>query len=327
MRPPDRPARLVLAATFAAFIAGGCGPVARDAAARALTREGELEDQGWTRTYRLHVPPGPHGPLPLLVVLHGGGGSGAQIEEVSGFSGIADREGFVVVYPDGIAGAPHGFARAWNSGDCCGVGHLLGVDDVRFLRALVVDIERRIPIDRDRVFVAGWSNGAALAYLAGMRLADLVAGIGPYAASMRARGPLEAPRFDAPVPTPPVSVFAVHAKADPRVPYAGRDDGDTVEVPFREAGRFWAVAAGCTGRAAPRYERDGAVRFDEYRGCKRGAEVTFVTLEGWGHDWPGPAYTDRLPPAHPLRGWDVAEAMWAFFAKHGRGGTGRAIAK
>jgi polyhydroxybutyrate depolymerase len=297
-----------------------CAPVARDVEARARTRTAETSHQGRTRSYRVHTPTPPRPSPPLVIVLHGGGGSGEQMEEVTGWSGIADREGLVVVYPDAVASAPRGFARFWNDGHCCGLAHWRGVDDVGFLRRLILEVGERHGVDRRRVFVVGWSNGASLAYAAGARLADLVAGIGPFAATMRGRGPMAAPIFDLPPPSRPVSVFAVHGTADDRVGYGGRQDADGIEIPFVQAQRFWAVAAGCRAEPTRRFEQSGFVRLDEHRACGPGNDVgiTWVTLRGWGHDWPGPVYTDRLPQQHALRGWDVAERMWAFFARHGR---------
>lgn len=277
-----------------------------------------IEHEGFTRSYRLHLPAraDPRGAPALLVVIHGGGGDSEGMEEVTGFSRIADREGFIVVYPDGLGVL--GWAQAWNAGHCCGRGHVLGVDDVGLLRRLIHDLSARLGVDRERVFVVGYSNGALLAYRAGSELSDQVAGIAPYAGTMRARAPLRAPRIDLAPPRRPVSVFATHATADPRIPYEGIDDGAAVDVSFAHAGRFWAVASGCTGRPSTRSGRAGAVRIDAYPGCASGAAVEQVTLSGWDHEWPGPANTGELPADHPLHGFDLAEEIWRFFASQRR---------
>ncbi len=308
---------LALAASLA-----GC--TSRVVAGAALpTVDAEIEVDGWTRTYRLHAPPGldARRPAPLLVVLHGGGASGASVEEVTGFSRIAERERFIAVYPDGIGTPGLGFGRAWNAGDCCGRPQVFGVDEGRFVRALIASVRARLPVDPDRVFLVGYSNGAMLAYRLGVELADLLAGIAPYAGTMPGRGPPSAPRFDARPPARPVSMIAVHGTADPRVPYAGKEKGEGLDVAFAQAGRFWAVADGCHGRARRRTERGGAVIVDEYAPCAAGSAVTQVTLVGWDHEWPGPANTGELAPGDPLRGYDAAEAIWAFFAAHPRSGS------
>jgi polyhydroxybutyrate depolymerase len=234
------------------------------------------------------------------------------MEEVTGFSRIADREGFVAVYPDGLG--VFGWAQAWNAGHCCGRGHTRGVDDVGFVRRLIVDLSARLGIDRDRVFVVGYSNGALLAYRIGAELSDIVAGIAPYAGTMRAHGTLRAPEINLAPPARPVSVFAAHSRADPYIAYEGALDGDSVDVSFAHAGRFWAVVSKCRGRAGARFERGGSVRIESYPGCAPGAEVKQVTLNGWDHEWPGPANTLGLPADHPIHGFDLAEAIWRFFA-------------
>ena len=288
-----------------------CGPVARDAAARARTRAAELRHQGIDRTYRVHTPPALPAAPDLVVVLHGGGGSGEQIEEVTGFSGIADREGFVVVYPDAIANAPRGFARFWSDGHCCGVAVARGIDDVSFLRRLIDEVGGRYRTAR--TFVVGWSNGGMLAFAAGARLSDLVSGIAVFGATMHGRPPWRAPRFDVPWPTRPVAVLAAHGTHDTRVPYEGREDASGVEIPVRQAARFWAVAAKCRARPVRYLERGGVVERESYEGCQ--APVAVLTLRGWGHDWPGPAYTDDLGANHPLHGFDLAQEIRAFFAR------------
>jgi polyhydroxybutyrate depolymerase len=302
-------------AALALLAASGCrGAAARDAAAIARTVEESIEHEGWSRTYRLHVPPSrtERGP-PLVVVLHGGGSSGEGMEEVTGFSAIADRERFAVVYPDGIGG-PHGLGRAWNAGECCGRPHLFGVNDVSFIRRLIVDLSARLAVDRDRVFVVGYSNGAMLAHRIGSELSELVAGIAPYAASMRAQRPLEAPRFDLAPPRRAVAAVLVQGTDDPRAAYHGSEDSGGVDASFAHAGRFWAVAAGCRARATRRVDRRGSVWIDEYGGCPGAAPVTQVTLLGWQHEWPGPVNTGELAAGDPLRGFDLAELIWSVFA-------------
>ena len=81
---------------------------------------GTLESGGRTRTYFVHTPPGFQGDekLPLVMVLHGGGGNADNAEKMSGMSDKADAANFLVVYPDGTGGMGEHF-HTWNSGNCC----------------------------------------------------------------------------------------------------------------------------------------------------------------------------------------------------------------
>ena len=67
------------------------------------------------RSYRVHVPDGysPEKPAPLVLVLHGGWGTGKIIQWQSRMTGVSERHDFIAVFPDG-------YRRSWNAGKCCG---------------------------------------------------------------------------------------------------------------------------------------------------------------------------------------------------------------
>src|SRR6185312_7191862 len=108
----------------------------------------DIQFAGLDRSYLLHLPnPLPNNPLPLVVVLHGGGGSAESAAKMTGFDAEADKQGFIVAYPEGtdrghpvlsLFGKP-GFLT-WNAGDCCGYAQQHGVDDVGFIRAVVTQV-------------------------------------------------------------------------------------------------------------------------------------------------------------------------------------------
>jgi polyhydroxybutyrate depolymerase len=268
---------------------------------------------GWRRTFTVHVPARRPSPLPLVVALHGGGSSGAGLEEATGLSAIADREGFVALYPDGIGG-PHGFGRAWNGGDCCGLPHLFGVDDGAAVLTLVDAVAERLPIDKRRVYLLGYSNGGALAYRLAARHSERFAALAVFAASMPAAGTLAAPEMHDTSPDRPLSVLALHSYADPYIPYHGRETRSGVEPSAAHLAGFWAAAAGCAGRPARTLAHGAAVVVDRFERCAPGLDVVSVTLYGWGHEWPGPAALGCRPEGDPLRSFDGAEIAWRFFA-------------
>lgn len=273
-----------------------------------------VEHDGGERTFRLHLPPAARAakPLPLLVVLHGGGSSGAGMEEVTGFSALADREGLYAVYPDGTGG-PHGLGRAWNAGGCCGPPAWFGVDDVGFIDALVDALGRRLAIDPERLFVVGYSNGGMLAYRVATTGRRRFAGLAVYAATMPGWGPVIAPELDDPLPSHPMTVVTIHSYADPWVKYQGRERPGFTDASFAHVGRFWAVAAGCTRDGGRRRAFGGSALLQRYRGCIAGTAVEQITLFRWDHEWPGPANLADLE-GHPLRDFDAAEEIWKVFA-------------
>src|SRR4051794_31635504 len=146
--------------------AGDASPATTEHAPAGTTVDGTLEVGGRTRTYHVHYPTKvPDGPASLVIGLHGGLGSGRQFEENTGFDAVADSNGFIVVYPDGIGGVMGDQdLRTWNAGNCCGPARQQNVDDVGFISALIDHLSSTMAIDEDRVYAVGHSNGGIMAY-------------------------------------------------------------------------------------------------------------------------------------------------------------------
>jgi len=286
--PPASPASA--APSSAASAAGG-------------TQVVRIDSGGMERSYRLHVPARLSGPAPLVLMLHGGYGSGAQAERTYGWDRLSDSQHVVVAYPDG-AGA------AWNAGGgCCGRPAATDVDDLAFLSGVVRDIEGRIPIDPDRIYATGMSNGAMMSY----RLAcdtTLFAAVGSVSGTLL--GDCSAPR--------PISVIEVHGTADQRIRYDGTPsvvgaahiDGP----PIPELMSTWRTIDGCP---APAQTQEGAVQISLAE-CPNGLAVQLVTIVGAGHEWPSTSPSGgRSPLGDPVyTGWDATTQLWAFFAAHPR---------
>lgn len=276
---------------------------------------------GFKRSFRLHVPAGAKStdadqPRPLVLALHGGFATARILEKQSGLSEVADREGFLVAYPNGF-----GFfslARHWNGGVCCGKALKSNFDELGFLDRVTEWIAERYPVDPERIYVIGYSNGGMLAHWYASERADKLAGLGIWASSI---GSVEKPdrSWTWPTPKDKMPVFIAHGKSDNRLPY------DTLGLagPAAErknirllggvgSARAWAEANGCT--EDPRGSTAGAVERREW--CTGSDQpVVFVGLDGWGHDWPGPNLTAKLPSSEPLRNYHLAEEMWAFFSR------------
>jgi polyhydroxybutyrate depolymerase len=116
---------------------------------------------GVTRTYTVHIPPrvSEGRPLPVVLAFHGGGGTASGFKAYADLDALADREGFVVVYPDGT-GRLGRRLLTWNAGGCCGYAAAQSVDDVGFALAALRDVARNVSIDPARVYATGHSNGA-----------------------------------------------------------------------------------------------------------------------------------------------------------------------
>ncbi len=262
------------------------------------------------RSYILHVPRSYRSgvPAPLVLLLHGHGSRAETFESLTGMSHTADRDGFIVAYPQAL-GSP----SVWHSG----VDGSTRVDDVAFIRALIGSISNRYNIDADRIYVGGHSNGAFMAYRIGAALSSTVAAIGISAGSIgRITGRGDTVRVNA--PAEPVSVIAFHGKADNMVPYDGgkETDGPQRIVPVPESISLWVNADGCRPTADSTSLENGNVVRENYSGCRAGTEVILYTIVDGTHRWTG----DRTPW---WKFWDrgdhsisATNEMWSFFRSH-----------
>ena len=174
-----------------------------------------------TRTYLMHVPRNYDGveARPLVLVLHGAFSTAGEMERRSGFSPLADREGFFVAYPNGIG--LFGFLQHWNAGHCCGLAKMDNVDDVGFLCCVIGDVSRRFRIDASRIYVVGHSNGGMLAYEFARARCRNTAAIAVVAGTLgSAPNAQERPEMVGP-PQYPVPLLAIHGWDDQTVPVEG----------------------------------------------------------------------------------------------------------
>jgi polyhydroxybutyrate depolymerase len=269
-----------------------------------------LTAEGRERTYLLHLPPAYDGKrlLPVVIVLHGGGGNAEGAVRMTGFSAKADREGFVVVYPNGT-GRLKTRLLTWNSGNCCGWAMDKNVDDVGFIRALIDELVKTRAVDPKRVYVTGMSNGGMMTYRLGCELSDKIAAIAPVAGALD---------VDNCQPANPVSVIIFHGTADEHVLYNGGEPIRKADRHFRVdksvsyAVSFWVKHNGCL--ESPQRSEKGHIRTEIYSGGKDGAEVVVYTINGGGHAWPGgEAY---LLGTEPTREISATDLMWDFFVRH-----------
>ncbi len=286
------------------------------AAERALVPH-TLEVDGITRSYHLHVPPalGP-APAPLVLVFHGGGGTGPGTERLTRFTALADREEFLVAFPEGIE-------KNWNDGRefTSSRAHRDHVDDVAFVTALVDAIGRAHAIDPRRVYATGISNGGIFSHYLAAHLSARIAAIAPVVGGIA--DPPEAWLR----PEQPVSVLMLQGTRDPLVPYHGGAVafGRGKIIDTEEAARRWAALNG--GREPVREplpadgkDRCGGLR-TIYPGGRDGSEVTLVRLDGGGHTWPGGAqYLPQLLIGRVCRDFDATVLIWDFFKAHPKGG-------
>jgi polyhydroxybutyrate depolymerase len=294
---------LVVLSVFAAVPAGAASP-GKDTL--FPLRHGDR-----VRTYIVHLPPSydPAKRWPVVLVLHGGGGNGQQMAEMTGFSRKADREGFIAVYPNGTGRWQNRFLT-WNAGNCCAWAYENRIDDVGFIRALIERLKKDYAVDGKRVFATGISNGGMMSYRLACELSDRIAAIGPVAGAQNVDCR----------PAQPVSVIILHGTADLHVLYNGGAPLRMVDVrnprvdrPVSAAVEFWVKRNRCAD--SPARERKGKVVVERYGNCDAGTAVTLYTLLYEGHTWPGgtkwAVWADE-----PSREVSATDVIWEFFRSH-----------
>jgi polyhydroxybutyrate depolymerase len=270
--------------------------------------DGALEVDGRARTYRVHIPAGlGPDPVPLVLALHGGMGSGEPFARNSGLDTVADANGFIVVYPDGIGGvAGNDDLKTWNAGYCCGPAQREQIDDVTFLSELIDELEATLPVDPARVFALGHSNGGMMAYRLACELAGRVVAVAVYGSSLG---------IPSCTPEQPVSLLHVHGTDDRNHPIdGGRGDKSFTTIDFAPAVdgvETLASASGCTGNQV---EERGDLTTTTWFGCDSSAEVAFVAISGASHAWPGGAGGNERLVGPTYADYDASAEMWAFFS-------------
>jgi len=263
-----------------------------------------IEAAGLSRSYHVYLPDGdPREPMPLVFVHHGYTMSGQLMVDLTRFAALADVERFAVVFPDGQAG-PSSTGAPWNVGiDVCpsvaGAPPIATGDDFAMLDAIEADVAQDQCIDRDHVFVTGFSMGGYFAHHAGCMRARVRA-VAPHSGGTHDLSGCTAG------PTP---ILILHGAADPVIA-AGCSDPDALPVLGAEpSATAWAEHNGCALTTTSRVVTGGIC--ERYDGCPPGGQVELCTFTAMGHCWAGGAASTGIYacPAYE----SATELIWAFW--------------
>lgn len=278
---------------------------------------GELRWEGYDRTYTYYLPAHRVPAPPLVYVFHGSGGSAGQarLAYAYEFERLAERFGFIVVYPDG-------YEKHFNGCRAKGpyAANELDIDDVGFLRRLTADFVERHGADPAAVLATGLSNGGQMALRLALEAPDLVAAVAPVATSMPT-----AQNMGCSASGQPVAFMLVNGTDDPMNPYHGGkvalyglvgDRGDVLSS--ADSAAYWAGLAGYEGATGsftlpdlvPQDSSTVAVTLWQAPGRK---PVALYTVNNGGHNVPHPQL--KFPRLLGGTNRDIAgaEAIWGFF--------------
>lgn len=287
-------------------VLAGCAPAGTASDSGQLVTAGTdqttlIQVGNLSRSYIVRAPDDVEAPMPLLIMFHGAGGDADKAERATGFSEAAASQKFVVAYPNGTQANSVEGELSWNAGACCGLARTDQVDDVGFILAMIAELQATYPIDPERIYLAGFSNGGMMSYRLACEHGDLFAGVAVVSGALN---------YSPCAPDVPLSVLIIHGQADLTVPYNGGETNARTAQRFGQwtntsvalATEFWRVHDRCG--------RDAVVTSDEftttarYSGCNAGVSLDVVTIPEGTHTWPR---VDTL-------GVDGSELILEFFA-------------
>jgi polyhydroxybutyrate depolymerase len=270
---------------------------------------------GRDRVFLTYVPPNLQPHAPLLIMFHGGGGDGPMARLGTGgvYDHLADRDGFVVVYPYGVG-------RSWNT--CrkaqSNVARRWDVDDIGFVEAIIEQTAKAYAIDRKRVFVTGHSNGGQISYRLLLERPDLVAGVAAVSSNLPAPD-----NMDCAIKNVPTPVMVINGTADPVALYNGGQrpgGGNGPALSTQETMEYFAKLNGQDG--PPDITRLPHMKESDPTSVERTAwtapgkpPVILYTVHGGGHVVPQPFYRYPRVVGRMTEDLNAPDVIWEFFSK------------
>ncbi len=267
-----------------------------------------LEHDGQEREFILYTPEDLPAGAPLVFVMHGYSDSAGAIRSYSGMNAVADREGFAVVYPQGLID-DRGYSY-WEVGYAFHDG---SADDVGFLLALRELIVEDHGLDPEAVFATGMSNGGDMSY----RLACEAAG--PFRAVAPVAGCLMGWLEDRCAPSPEVPLFEIHGTLDRTTPWEGDPEGTGSYGSYLGTEASVAHFTAAYGLDAEQVEplpdtdaTDGStVTAHRWSRAGTSTQVWLYVIDGGRHDWPDASGNQDIA---------AEDEIWSFFSRYLSGG-------
>ena len=275
---------------------------------------------GVTRTFTVLLPDAR--PAPLVIVLHGNTQTGADMASRTSWPAMAKRDGFGVVFPDGLNRACADFRPNANR---AGRAPPKGTDDVAFIAKLVEKFTTDGTADPKHIYITGVSNGGAMTMTMICVRADL------FAAAASVIINLTDESADACHPSRPVPILMMNGTADPLIPYeGGRGTSRFAVAGFwstEQTLAFWRRVNGCDMQDANAVDLDNRDKADQSTvtrissRCPPGRDVVLYRINDGGHRMPGAVADARLPRMVDAflgpqnRDIDGAATIWEFFRK------------
>lgn len=276
------------------------------------------------RTYMTHLPAGydPNAVYPMVLGFHGGQQASTSAQGWSVFayqsrlSEKADSAGFIMVYPEGVVFNQN---RSWNAGNCCPPAMNQQVDDVGFINQLLDTLFNTFPIDSNRVYATGSSNGGMLCYRLACEMSHRLAAIATNACTHM---------YHPCNPQNSIPIISFHSQQDPIVPYDGGLGGapplTSILFPSQDSTlQVWAQKNNCLTRDTLINGHDTSYSFIKIHNCICQAEMHHYATSDGSHSWPG-GNPNNNPVSIQL---SATYLLWDFFQNYTLGCTGTGMQK
>ncbi|MCD6218496.1 phospholipase [bacterium] len=279
--------------------------------------ESSIFHDGLERTFLYHIPQSYDisTPTPLVIAIHGGGGTGFHMVRLTfgRFNSLSEEEGFIVVYPDGIE-------RHWNDGRKIHYrAHRENIDDTGFMLALIDTFVQELNVDPDCVFATGISNGGMMSFRLACEATDRITAIASVSSALSSELSAHC------VPSCPIPTLLITNTEDPLVPW----EGGVIRFGRMRLGRamsasdiamYWARNNNCSDtpiitELPDNDPTDGTrVRREEFTQCANDTNVVHYIVEGGGHTWPdGYQYLPESLIGVTCKDINACEVIWEFF--------------
>ncbi len=280
-----------------------------------------IESSGIDREYHLFVPED-YNDKPLVILLHGGGGSNDDLIGLTGIKApykvwlsLAEQNSFIVTIPNGILGSSD--MRMWN--DCRNdADGNPNVDDVKFIEDMLTSINSDYNFDENKVYVVGTSNGGHMALRLAQEIPEKITAFAAIVASISGNSNcLES--------SVPLSVLFMNGTEDPILPFEGGEMASNrgLVLSTQESVDYWINRNGTS--TDPIVENIDDINMDDgctairyiYQNGDNNTEVALYKIVKGGHT--EPSIQERYSPIYLLLvgnqngDFEMADEVWSFF--------------
>ena len=311
---------LTVAIALVRFVTGGTSPEQLPPGHRRLV----IPTAGGDREYVVYVPRAydEAAPVPVVFMLHGMGGTAMTALRETGWSAKAEKETFIAVYPEATRpdmNKPPSFGRnaqAWNDGSGRFHAGEKQIDDVAFIQAVMDRVCADYRVDVRRIFVAGFSNGASMAFRLSAELSHRIAAVAPNAGACWTESPQPARMISICYITGAEDTLNPLGGGFPKLAFGGKQQGGKPKPAVQAIIDKWVKTLACPAQPH-RDETVQGVRTCVYGPGRDRAEVVFITIDGLGHHWAGGlSQASEFLVGKPTDKLNATDVIWEFFETH-----------